>query len=282
MSYDLYQSGSDVQSTRAAATRIPVSKGMKTGKSVLGMSTVTRLESRAESQSMKIEVRKSAVCRSVSSGGGKSWVPHAAMETHLPGLHMIPRLSCLLPKPDRAHTKCSSAQTHCRTSLRFKTQHTAALYIYIDRFSEHFSCTNDIIALSTHCILKYVFVLFIHVFFKLSVTQRRLHCMFSCAWMQCFFWFNRHNQTNSHQDFHTVSRHFCFMIHFANTMYGGFRILNLPEMCVQKPIWSFIFHTYLLHQKINFFFETQHKTSGHPYIIDVKRLEKPKGQWSKG
>ncbi|XP_062323321.1 filamin-A-interacting protein 1 isoform X1 [Osmerus eperlanus] len=64
--------GSDVQSTRAAATRIPVSKGMKTGKAVLGMSTVTRLESRAESQSMKIEVRKSAVCRSVSSGGGKS------------------------------------------------------------------------------------------------------------------------------------------------------------------------------------------------------------------
>lgn len=64
--------GSDVQSTRAAATRIPVSKGMKSGKAVLGVSTVTRLESRAESQSMKIELRKSAVCSSTSSGGGKS------------------------------------------------------------------------------------------------------------------------------------------------------------------------------------------------------------------
>ncbi|KAM3861307.1 filamin-A-interacting protein 1-like [Diretmus argenteus] len=64
---------SDVQSTRTAATRIPVSKGMKSGsKAVLGVSTVTRLESRAESHSMKIELRKSTVCSSASTAGGKS------------------------------------------------------------------------------------------------------------------------------------------------------------------------------------------------------------------
>ncbi|XP_070843207.1 filamin-A-interacting protein 1 isoform X1 [Chaetodon trifascialis] len=60
---------SDVQSARSAATRIPVSKGMKpSSKAVLGVSTVTRLESRAESQSMKIELRKSTA----STAGGKS------------------------------------------------------------------------------------------------------------------------------------------------------------------------------------------------------------------
>ncbi|CDQ72472.1 unnamed protein product [Oncorhynchus mykiss] len=64
--------GADVQSTRAAATRIPMSKGMKTGKAVVtGVSTVTRLESRAECQSMKIELRRSTVCSSTSTGGGK-------------------------------------------------------------------------------------------------------------------------------------------------------------------------------------------------------------------
>ncbi|XP_035534493.1 filamin-A-interacting protein 1-like isoform X1 [Morone saxatilis] len=64
---------SDVQSARSAATRIPVSKGMKpSSKAVLGVSTVTRLESRAESQSMKIELRKSTVCGSASLMGGKS------------------------------------------------------------------------------------------------------------------------------------------------------------------------------------------------------------------
>ncbi|KAM3603463.1 uncharacterized protein V6R79_022920 [Siganus canaliculatus] len=53
----------DVQSARAAATRIPMSRGLKPGsKAVLGVSTVTRLEARAESQSMKIELRKSTVC----------------------------------------------------------------------------------------------------------------------------------------------------------------------------------------------------------------------------
>ncbi|XP_020511822.2 filamin-A-interacting protein 1 isoform X1 [Labrus bergylta] len=64
---------SDVQSARGAATRIPMSKGMKPGsKAVLGVSTVTRLESRAESQSMKIELRKSTLCGSASVAGGKS------------------------------------------------------------------------------------------------------------------------------------------------------------------------------------------------------------------
>uniref|UniRef100_A0A3P8RMK2 Filamin A interacting protein 1 n=1 Tax=Amphiprion percula TaxID=161767 RepID=A0A3P8RMK2_AMPPE len=61
-------------SARSAATRIPVSKGMKPSstKAVLGVSTVTRLESRAEGQAMKIELRKSTLCSSASAGGGKS------------------------------------------------------------------------------------------------------------------------------------------------------------------------------------------------------------------
>ncbi|XP_039546124.1 filamin-A-interacting protein 1 isoform X1 [Pimephales promelas] len=60
--------GTDVQSSRSTATRIPMSKGMKTGKAVLGLSTT----SRSESQSMKIELRKSSVCSSAAGGGGKS------------------------------------------------------------------------------------------------------------------------------------------------------------------------------------------------------------------
>ncbi|XP_051500239.1 filamin-A-interacting protein 1 isoform X1 [Myxocyprinus asiaticus] len=58
--------GTDVPSPRSTATRIPMSKGMKTGKVVLGPSTA----SRSESQSMKIELRKTAVCS--STAGGKS------------------------------------------------------------------------------------------------------------------------------------------------------------------------------------------------------------------
>lgn len=64
-----FQHGTDVQSSRSTATRIPMSKGMKTGKAVLGLSTT----SRSESQSMKIELRKSSVCSSAAGGGGKSW-----------------------------------------------------------------------------------------------------------------------------------------------------------------------------------------------------------------
>ncbi|XP_030628411.1 filamin-A-interacting protein 1 [Chanos chanos] len=63
--------GSDVQPSRTAATRIPMSKGMKTGKAVLGISAMSRIEPRTESQSMKIELRKSAICSSASAGGGK-------------------------------------------------------------------------------------------------------------------------------------------------------------------------------------------------------------------
>uniref|UniRef100_A0A8C2HN45 Filamin A interacting protein 1b n=1 Tax=Cyprinus carpio TaxID=7962 RepID=A0A8C2HN45_CYPCA len=58
--------GTDVQSSRSTATRIPMSKGMKTGKAVLSTT------SHSESQSMKIELRKSAVCSSAAGAGGKS------------------------------------------------------------------------------------------------------------------------------------------------------------------------------------------------------------------
>lgn len=79
-----FQPGADVQSSRATATRIPMPKGMKTGKAVVtGVSTVTRLESRAESQSMKIELKRSTVCSSTSLGGGKCWGPHAAPTIYL-------------------------------------------------------------------------------------------------------------------------------------------------------------------------------------------------------
>ncbi|KAJ8389359.1 hypothetical protein AAFF_G00120670 [Aldrovandia affinis] len=67
--------GQDVQSPRSTSTRIPVSKGMKTGKAgapgPLGVSVATRLESRAESQSMKIELKKSAFGSPAPPGGGK-------------------------------------------------------------------------------------------------------------------------------------------------------------------------------------------------------------------
>ncbi|XP_024147667.1 filamin-A-interacting protein 1 isoform X1 [Oryzias melastigma] len=64
---------SDAQTARSAATRIPVSKCSKScGKAVLGLSTVTRLESRAEAQAMKIELRKTTLCNSSSAAGGKS------------------------------------------------------------------------------------------------------------------------------------------------------------------------------------------------------------------
>ncbi|XP_023808800.1 filamin-A-interacting protein 1 isoform X1 [Oryzias latipes] len=64
---------SDAQAARNTATRIPVSKCSKTcGKAVLGLSTVTRLESRAEAQAMKIELRRSTVCNCSSAAGGKS------------------------------------------------------------------------------------------------------------------------------------------------------------------------------------------------------------------
>lgn len=83
-SFFCLQPSSDVQSARTAGTRIPVSKGMKPGsKAVLGVSTVTRLDSRAEGQSMKIELRKATVCGSAFGAAGKSWggLKHVAMAT---------------------------------------------------------------------------------------------------------------------------------------------------------------------------------------------------------
>ncbi|KAG5846760.1 hypothetical protein ANANG_G00118380 [Anguilla anguilla] len=66
--------GQDMQSPRATPTRIPMSKGMKTGKSVpgtQGIPAATRIESRPESQSMKIELKKSSFSSAGPVGGGK-------------------------------------------------------------------------------------------------------------------------------------------------------------------------------------------------------------------
>uniref|UniRef100_A0A8C4RIC3 Filamin A interacting protein 1 n=1 Tax=Erpetoichthys calabaricus TaxID=27687 RepID=A0A8C4RIC3_ERPCA len=63
--------GQDGPSARPAPTRIPMSKGMKAGKPVMGAANVTKLESRAESQSMKIELKKSPVSSSTPLAGGK-------------------------------------------------------------------------------------------------------------------------------------------------------------------------------------------------------------------
>ncbi|XP_061099653.1 filamin-A-interacting protein 1-like isoform X2 [Conger conger] len=63
--------GQDMQSPRSTPTRIPMSKGMKTGKATLGISTATRIESRPESQSMKIELKKSSFSSTATLGGGK-------------------------------------------------------------------------------------------------------------------------------------------------------------------------------------------------------------------
>ncbi|KAF7655534.1 hypothetical protein LDENG_00054510 [Lucifuga dentata] len=65
--------GLDEQPARTTATQIPLSKGMKAdSKPVLGISMVTRLESQAESQSMKIELRKATVCSSAFIAGGQT------------------------------------------------------------------------------------------------------------------------------------------------------------------------------------------------------------------
>uniref|UniRef100_UPI003AAFB4E5 filamin-A-interacting protein 1-like n=1 Tax=Centroberyx gerrardi TaxID=166262 RepID=UPI003AAFB4E5 len=67
--------GHDAQPPRTGLTRIPMSKSLKTGKAVLGalgISGGVRLESRAESQSMRIEVKKSTVNSSAFQNGGKA------------------------------------------------------------------------------------------------------------------------------------------------------------------------------------------------------------------
>uniref|UniRef100_UPI0037E8CF18 filamin-A-interacting protein 1-like n=1 Tax=Semicossyphus pulcher TaxID=241346 RepID=UPI0037E8CF18 len=67
--------GHDAQPTRPGLTRIPMSKSLKTGKAVLGslgISGGVKLESRAESQSMRIEVKKSTVNSHTLQNGGKA------------------------------------------------------------------------------------------------------------------------------------------------------------------------------------------------------------------
>ncbi|NWI54905.1 FLIP1 protein, partial [Calyptomena viridis] len=66
--------GQDGSSPRLTPTRIPVSKGMKAGKPVVaapGAGNVTKFEPRAETQSMKIELKKSSASSSASLGGGQ-------------------------------------------------------------------------------------------------------------------------------------------------------------------------------------------------------------------
>ncbi|KAG7226239.1 hypothetical protein INR49_002989 [Caranx melampygus] len=65
--------GHDAQPPRTGLTRIPMSKSLKTGKTVLGslgISGGVKMESRAETQSMRIEVKKSTVnCNTLQNGG---------------------------------------------------------------------------------------------------------------------------------------------------------------------------------------------------------------------
>ncbi|XP_032537150.1 filamin-A-interacting protein 1 isoform X1 [Chiroxiphia lanceolata] len=66
--------GQDGSSSRPTPTRIPVSKGMKAGKPVVaapGAGNMTKFEPRAETQSMKIELKKSSASSSASLGGGQ-------------------------------------------------------------------------------------------------------------------------------------------------------------------------------------------------------------------
>ncbi|XP_034777425.2 filamin-A-interacting protein 1-like isoform X2 [Acipenser ruthenus] len=66
--------GQEGPPARPAPTRIPMTKGMKAGKPVLGAmgaANMAKLESRSDSQSMKIEVKKSVVSSSNPLAGGK-------------------------------------------------------------------------------------------------------------------------------------------------------------------------------------------------------------------
>ncbi|KAM4724031.1 filamin-A-interacting protein 1-like [Anableps anableps] len=66
--------GHDIQSPRTGLTRIPMSKSLKTGKAALGATGISsglKLESRTESQSMRVEVKKSTVNSNTSQNGGK-------------------------------------------------------------------------------------------------------------------------------------------------------------------------------------------------------------------
>lgn len=69
------QTGHDAHPPRTGLTRIPMSKSLKTGKAVLGslgISSGLKLETRAESQSMRIEVKKSTVNSNTVQTGGKA------------------------------------------------------------------------------------------------------------------------------------------------------------------------------------------------------------------
>lgn len=70
----LLQSGQDGSSQRPTPTRIPMSKGMKAGKSLVaapGAGNLTKFQPRAETQSMKIELKRPAASSTTSLGGGK-------------------------------------------------------------------------------------------------------------------------------------------------------------------------------------------------------------------
>ncbi|XP_033968080.1 LOW QUALITY PROTEIN: filamin-A-interacting protein 1-like [Pseudochaenichthys georgianus] len=67
--------GHDAQPSRTGLTRIPMSKSLKTGKAVLGslgISGGVKMESRADNQSMRIEVKKSTVNSNILQNGGKA------------------------------------------------------------------------------------------------------------------------------------------------------------------------------------------------------------------
>ncbi|XP_051578580.1 filamin-A-interacting protein 1-like isoform X2 [Myxocyprinus asiaticus] len=64
----------DVPSVKSGFTRIPMSRGMKTGKAVLGalgITTGVKMETNAETQAMHIELKKSTLCNGAFQGGGK-------------------------------------------------------------------------------------------------------------------------------------------------------------------------------------------------------------------
>ncbi|XP_014869078.1 PREDICTED: filamin-A-interacting protein 1 [Poecilia mexicana] len=66
--------GHDIQSPRTGLTRIPMSKSLKTGKAALGSTGISsgmKVETRTESQSMRVEVKKATVNSNTSHNGGK-------------------------------------------------------------------------------------------------------------------------------------------------------------------------------------------------------------------
>ncbi|XP_053538499.1 filamin-A-interacting protein 1 isoform X2 [Ictalurus punctatus] len=65
----------DPQPARSGLTRIPMSRGMKTGKAVLGALGIPsnmKMESKGESQSMRIELKKSLISSATLQNSGKS------------------------------------------------------------------------------------------------------------------------------------------------------------------------------------------------------------------